>query len=124
MKALDAQLDDHPEQAREIVFLDSRNRLAHKELQLYNDHGAFLYRHPLTVARKRYAEHLAELSELRRIDPAILLAESANLTQNIRRIRSNLSRQKYKSGDERQAWEQNLSRAELRQKILEEVIRK
>ena len=124
MKELDAQLDDHPELAREIVDLDSRNRLAHKELQLYNDHRLFLCRHPLTLERRQYDEQLSELYLLKRADPAALTVEIANVMQNIRRIRSNLSRKKYKSGDEKQAWEENLSRSELRKKIIEEVIRK
>jgi hypothetical protein len=123
MKELDAQLDDHPELALETVTLDNRNRLAHKELQVYNDHHIFLYKHPLTVENKHYADQLAELRNLRHTDPAALLTEIANLLQNIRRIRSNLSRQKYKSGEERDSWQENLHHAELRKKILEEIIR-
>ena len=112
MKKLDAQLDDHPEHALEIVDLDNRNRLAHKELQQYNDHRLFLCKHPLTTERRQFSE----LYALKLADPAALMTEIANLTQNIRRIRSNLTKKKYKSDDEKQAWEQNLSRSELRKK--------
>jgi hypothetical protein len=124
MKETDAQLDDHPESALETVTLDNRNRLAHKELQLYNDHRIFLYRHPLTLERRQYDEQLSELHALKSADPDALLTEIANVLQNIRRIRSSLNRKKYKSDEERDAWQQNLTRAELRKKILEEVIRK
>jgi hypothetical protein len=124
MKELDAQLDDRPGLALEIVELDSRNRLAHRELQVYSDHRIFLYKHPLTVESRQYAAQLSELSVLRRTGPAALLTEIANPVQNIRRIRSSLSKQKYKSDEEKQSLEKNLSRAELRRKILEEIISK
>jgi type IV secretory pathway VirB4 component len=123
MKELDAQLDDHPELSLEIVELDNRNRLAHKELQVYNDHRIFLCKHPLTTERKQYDDLFAELNALKRTDPAALLTEITNLVQNIRRIRSNLAKQKYKSDEEKQSLEKNLSRAELRKKVIEEVIR-
>ena len=124
MKELDAQLDDHPELALEMVDLDNRNRLAHKELQLYNDHKVFPGKHPLTTDRRQYDDQIAQPEALKRTDPAALIAEIANIMQNIRRIRSNLNKKKYKSDDEKQAWEQNLSRSELRKKIIEEVIKK
>jgi hypothetical protein len=124
MKELDAQLDDHPELALEIVELDNRNRLAHKELQVYNDHRIFLCKHPLILERKQYEDQLSELYAIRRTDPAALLAEITNVTQNIRRIRSNLSKKKYTSDDKKKSWEQNLARLELKKTILEEVIRK
>jgi hypothetical protein len=123
MKELDAQLDDHPEFALEIVELDNRNRLAHKELQVYNDHRIFLCKHPLALERKQYEDRLTELYALKRTDPDALLTEITNLVQNIRRIRSNLAKQKYKSDEEKQSLEKNLSRAELRKKVIEEVIR-
>jgi hypothetical protein len=124
MREMDVLLDDHPDRALELVELDNRNRQAHKELQLYNDHRIFLYKHPIAAQRKQYDDQLAELYELKRTDPAALINEITNVTQNIRRIQSNLKKQKYKSEEERQSWEQNLTRAETRQKILEEVISK
>jgi hypothetical protein len=108
----------------EMVELDNRNRQAHKELQLYNDHKAFLYKHPIAAHRKQYDDQLAERYELKRNDPGALINEITNITQNIRRIKSNLNKKKYKSEEEKQSWEQNLSRAEIRKKVLEEIISK
>jgi hypothetical protein len=124
MREISAQLDERPDLALEMVELDNRNRLAHKELQMYNDHRLFLYKHPFTQQRRQYDEQLSELCDLKQNDPSALTAEIANVVQNIRRIRSNLNKKKYKSDAEKQAWEQNLSRAELREKIIEEVIKK
>lgn len=124
MREIDVLLDDQPELSREMVELDNRNRQAHKELQLYNDHKVFLYKHPIVVQRKQYDDQLAELYELKRSDPGLLINEITNVTQNIRRIQSNLNKKKYKSDEEKQSWEQNLSRAEIRKKVLEDVISK
>lgn len=107
-----------------MVELHQRNQQAHKELQLYNDHKTFLYKHPIVARRKQYDDQLAELYELKHSDPDALLNEVANTIQNIRRIKSNLNKKKYKSEEEKQSWEQNLSRAEIREKVLKEIIGK
>jgi hypothetical protein len=73
------------------------NRQAHKELQLYNDHKIFLYKHPIAASRKQYDDQLSELYELKRNDPGALMNEITNATQNIRRIKSNLNKKKHKS---------------------------
>jgi predicted nucleic acid-binding Zn-ribbon protein len=124
MQEIDAVLDDRPELAPEMVELDSRNRNAHEELQAFNDHKVFVYRHPITVRRRQYDDQLTELYNLKRTDPGALMTEIANLMQNIRRIQSNLNRKKHKTGDEKASWEANLTRAELRMKVLKEVISK
>jgi predicted nucleic acid-binding Zn-ribbon protein len=124
MQEIDAVLDDHPELAIEMVELDSRNRNAHEELQAFNDHKVFVYKHPVTVRRKQYDDQLTELYNLKRTDPGALMTEIANLMQNIRRIQSNLNRKKYKSVDEQVSWDTNLTRSELRMKVLKEVISK
>ena len=124
MQEIDVLLDDNPELAMEMVELDNRNRQAHKELQLYNDHKVFLYKHPIVAQRKQYDDMLSELYELKRTNPGALINEITNVTQNIRRIQSNLTKQKFKSPEEKESWEQNLSRAEIRKKVLEEVISK
>jgi hypothetical protein len=124
MQEIDVILDDQPELAKEMVELDNRNRQAHKELQIYNDHHVFVYKHPLVMQRKQYDDQLSELYELKRSNPGALITEITNVTQNIRRIQSNLNKKKYKSDEEKQSWEQNLSRAEVRKKVLEEVISK
>lgn len=117
-------LDDHPELSLEMVKLDNRNRLANAELQAYSTHKVFAYKHPLTIQKKQYDDMLSELYELKRSDPGALINEITNVTQNIRRIQSNIKKMKYKSDEEKQSWEQNLFRAETRKKVLEEVIRK
>ena len=95
-----------------------------KELQLYNDHKTFHYKHPIVVRRKQYDDRIAELYELKRSNPDAFLKEITNTTQNIRRIRSNINKQKYKSDEERESWEDNLSRAEIRESVLKEIIKK
>jgi len=124
MREIDVLLDDKPELSIEMVELDNRNRQAHKELQLYNDHKEFLCKHPIVVQKNQYDDQLTELYELKRTNPGALLNEINNVMQNIRRIQSNLNKQKYKSDEEKQSWEQNLSRSEIRKKILEEIISK
>jgi hypothetical protein len=124
MREIDVLLDEHPDLALEMVELDNRNRQAHKELQLYNDHKIFLYKHPIAAARKQYNDQLTELYELKRNNPEALIKEITNVTQNIRRIKSNLNKQKYKSEEEKQSWEQNLYRAETRETVLKEIIGK
>ena len=124
MQEIDVLLDTQPELAMEMVELDNRNRKAHKELQLYNDHKTFLYKHPIIARRKQYDDQLAELYELKRNDPGALMNEITNVTQNIRRIRSNLNKKKYKSNEEKQSWEENLSRSQTRETVLKEIIGK
>lgn len=124
MQEIDVILDDNPELSVEMVELDNRNRQAHAELQAFNDHKVFVYRHALTIQRKQYDDMLSELYELKRNNPGALINEITNVTQNIRRIQSNINKKKYKTDDEKQSWEQNLSRAEVRKKVLEDVISK
>jgi hypothetical protein len=124
MQEIAVLLEDQPELSMEMVELDNRNRQAHKELQLYNDHKAFLYKHPIASRRKQYDDQIAELYALKRSDPASFLKEITNTTQNIRRIKSNLNKQKYKSEEEKQSWESNLFRAETREIILKKIIEK
>ena len=124
MQEMDVLMDSKPELAMEMVELDNRNRQAHRELQLYNDHQTFLFQHPIVARRKQYDDQLAELHELRRSDPEAFIREIANTTQNIRRIKSNLNKKKYKSDEEKQSWENNLLQAEIRETILKEIIGK
>lgn len=124
MQEIDVILDDNPELSIEMVMLDSRNRQAHAELEAFSKHKVFAYKHPLVIQRKQYDDMLTELYRLKREDPGAFISEITNVTQNIRRIQSNINKEKYKSDEEKQAWEQNLSRAETRKKILEEIISK
>ena len=124
MREIAVLLDDKPELAIEMVNLENRNRQAHKELQLYNDHKTFLYKHPIVLRQKQYDDQIAELYQLKRTNPDALLNEITNVKQNIRRIQSNINNKKYKSDEEKQSWEDNLSRAEIRVEVLKDVISK
>lgn len=117
-------LDEQPELSLEMVELDNRNRQANAELQAFSKHKIFAYKHPLVVRGKKYDDFLSELYELKRTNPGKLITEITNVTQNIRRIQSNIKRKKYKSEEEKKKWEENLSNAEIRKKVLEEVISK
>ena len=124
MQEIAVLLDEEPELALEMVQLDIRNKQAHSELQAYNEHRVFVYKHPLTIRQKNYNEQLSELYNLKQNNPDALITEITNVTQNIRRIQSNLKNKKYKTDEEKEAWENNLSRAEMRKKILSEVVAK
>ena len=124
MQEIAVLLDDEPGRAMEMVELDNRNRQANKELQLYNDHKTFLYKHPIVARRKQYDKQIAELYEMKRTNPDAFIKEITNTTQNIRRIKSNINKKKYKSDEEKQSWEENLSRAEIRDSVLKEIIKK
>lgn len=124
MQEIDVILDDNPELSVEMVELDNRNRQSHAELQAFNEHKVFVYKHPITIQRKQYDDMLSELYEMKRNNPGAFINEITNVTQNIRRIQSNINKKKYKTEDEKQSWEQNLSRAEVRKKVLEDVISK
>jgi len=94
MREIDVLLDEHPELSLEMVEMDNRNRMAQKELSLYNDHKTFLYKHPIVEQRKQYDDQLAELYEMKRTNPDAFLKEITNVTQNIRRIKSNINKKK------------------------------
>jgi hypothetical protein len=124
MQEIDVLLDDQPELAKEMVLQDERNRQAHKELTSFNDTGIFAYKHPFVVKKKHYKDAYSELAELKRTDPEAFLKEITNITQNIRRIQSQLNKKKYKSDDEKRSWEQNLEKATIRKQVLEDIISK
>lgn len=124
MREIDVFIDDQPELSKEMVLTEQRNHQAHAELQAYNDHKVFVYKHPITRERKQYEEMLSELYRLKKEHPGELMNEIANITQNIRRIQSNINKNKYKSEEELESWKGNLSRAKMRKKVLEEVISK
>jgi len=127
MREIDVLLDEHPELSLEMVEMDNRNRMAQKELSLYNDHKTFLYKHhkhPIVEQRKQYDDQLAELYEMKRTSPDAFLKEITNVTQNIRRIKSNINKKRYKDENEKASWEKNLSQAETREAVLKEIIGK
>jgi hypothetical protein len=124
MLAIDRILDTDTHLALEMVECDILNRHAHLELQAYNDHQIFRYRHPLTQSYKYYTDQFAVLLELKQQNPDAFIAQIANITQNIRRIESNLRKKKYHSHDEKNAWLANLDRAKIRKQILAQILAK
>jgi hypothetical protein len=123
MQEIDVLLDEKPELAKETVTLDERNRQAHKELVSFNDTGKFVYKHPFVIKKKHYSDSYTELKELRRTDTAAFLKEITNVTQNIRRIQSNLNKKKYKTEEEKRAWDQNLEKATIRKQAMEDIVK-
>ena len=124
MQDIDILLDNNPKLSKDLVLLDERNRQAHKELKSFNDTGKFAYKHPFVIKKKLHNDSYTELTELRRTNPTAFLKEITNVTQNIRRIQSNLNKKKYKSEEEKRSWEQNLEKATIRKQVLEEIITK
>ena len=101
-----------------MAQLDERNRLAQGELETFASSGIFPARHP--IAAQFLADRKTEqaLSELKRTDPEAFLRQVANAEQNIRRLRSQLSKHHYSTDEERRRIEHNLSNAErLRERM-------
>jgi hypothetical protein len=96
MQEIDTSIDSQPHLALEMIESDILNRQAHEELQAYNDHKIFLYRHPFTRTRKYYSDQFAKLYDLRKKSPDLFLREITNITQNIRRIESNIRKKNTK----------------------------
>ncbi|MDR1883758.1 MAG: hypothetical protein LBR26_13380 [Prevotella sp.] len=115
-------MDDHTELALELVTLDIRAQQAHRELQSYNDTGKFQYVHRLTIHTKYKKDQLAELRKLKSEDPSAFMKEITNTTQNIRRIESQLHNKKYKDEEERQSWQNNLEKARIKQKAIQDIL--
>jgi hypothetical protein len=123
MQEIDVLMDDHPDLAFEMVQNDIQNRKAHKELESFNNTGKFLYIHPFTVKNQSYTSQYEELLKLKRENPTGFLNEITNVTQNIRRIESNLRQKKFKNDTTKQNWEDNLTRAKERQGIITTLLK-
>ncbi|HOG05702.1 MAG TPA: hypothetical protein PK978_05645 [Paludibacter sp.] len=61
---------------------------------------------------------------MKKENPDAFINEITNITQNIRRIQSNLRNKKYKSKTEKASWEDNLKKAILRKEIIAEILAK
>jgi len=82
-----------------------------------------LYIHSLTRSRKFSNDQYTELANLKAENPAEFLNQVTNIVQNIRRIESQIRTKKYKSDEELQSWELNLSRAKIRHEILKQLLK-
>lgn len=122
MQEIDAIIDNRTELALEMVNLDIRNRQAHEELQAYNDTKEFKYSHSLTINSRYKQTQREKLKKLKEEKPAAFINEIANLSQNIKRIQSNINKKKYKDEKELQSWQNNLEKAKIKHQTFIELM--
>jgi hypothetical protein len=123
MREIDVLLDDRPELAREMVELDNRNRLANKELQVYNDHKVFVYKHPILKEKKLKNEILTELLELKQSNPEAFVKECYNIVKGLNRYKNLLSNDKFSSDEEKLRCMENVDKYSLRHSIVQTIIK-
>lgn len=118
MKQLDEVLDKNPtaQAVADMAELRIRNYQAFAELQLFNDTGKFLCKHPILFGRSE----IAQLIKLLRQDPAEFLRQHKNVLNNIKRYRSYLKRSDRK--DKRTADRKNLERHQERERLFKMVL--
>ncbi len=122
MQEIDVLLDNHPDMAEEMVRNAIRNQQAHSELQSYNDKKQFEYIHPIAIQINYSQSQNNNLKELLASNPDAFLNEITNTIQNIRRIKSDLNKKKYKDRDQHLSWQDNLMRAELKLQVMKKLI--
>lgn len=116
------EIDDYPEKALAIADLDDRNRLAHKELEVFQDTGIFPCKHPLAVMFMAERKKLTEWRALKAKDPQAFMKQVANLQHNITRYRSQLKKDKL-SEERREAIERNLANSERLNELMQQVVK-
>ena len=124
MQEIDLIIDDQPDYAEELVRLDIRNQEAHAELQSYNDTKQFIYKHTIAENFRYKQTQQDELYKLLYKDPDKFMGEITNPLQNIRRIKSDLNKEKYKNQEERIAWMRNLDKARNKYEVMKNLISK
>lgn len=120
--ALRAEVDQYPEKALAIADLDDRNRMAHHELEVFQDTGIFPCKHPLAVQFMADRKKLTEWRALKAKDPQAFMKQVANLQHNITRYRSQLKKDKL-SEERRAAIERNLANSERLHELMQKVIK-
>ena len=120
--ALRAEVDQYPEKALAIADLDDRNRMAHYELEVFQDTGIFPCKHPLAVMFMAERKKLTEWRALKAKDPQAFMKQVSNLQHNITRYRSQLKKDKL-SEERRAAIERNLANSERLQELMQKVIK-
>lgn len=125
MQVADNFLDDKPsyQKCLEVVEKDVSHRLADNELLHFQEHKFFLYKHPLAAQKKFEQESIEDLTKLKNSNPMQFINEMTNVTQNVRRIKSQIKNKKYKDEAMLLSWEENLMRASMRLKILAELLK-
>lgn len=118
MKQLDEQLEIKPtaQAVADMAELRIRNLQAFAELQLFNDTGKFLCKHPILFGRSE----IRVLIKLLKADPSEFLRRHKNVLDNIKRYRSYLKRADRK--DRRQQDKQNLERHRERERLFRMVL--
>jgi len=120
--ALRAEVDQYPEKALAIAELDDRNRMAHHELEVFQDTGIFPCKHPLAVQFMADRKKLSEWRALKAKDPEAFIKQVANIKNNITRYRSQLKKDKL-SEERRAAIERNLANSERLHELMQKVIK-
>lgn len=120
--ALRAEVDQYPEKALAIADLDDRNRMAHHELEVFQDTGIFPCKHPLAVQFMADRKKLSEWRALKAKDPQAFMKQVSNLQHNITRYRSQLKKDKL-SEERRAAIERNLANSERLHELMQKVIK-
>ena len=119
--ALRAEIDSYPEKALAIADLDDRNRMAHHELEVFQDTGIFPCKHPIAVKFMADRKKLTEWRALKAKDPKAFMKQVANLEHNITRYRSQLKKDKL-TKERREAIERNLVNSERLHELMQQVV--
>lgn len=120
--ALRAEVDQYPEKALAIADLDDRNRMAHHELEVFQDTGIFPCKHPLAVQFMADRKKLSEWRALKAKDPQAFMKQVSNIEHNISRYRSQLKKDKL-SEERRAAIGRNLANSERLHELMQKVIK-
>ena len=105
-----------------IAELDDRNRMAHHELEVFQDTGIFPCKHPLAVQFMADRKKLSEWRALKAKDPEAFIKQVANIKNNITRYRSRLNKDKL-SEERRAATARNLANSERLHELMQKVIK-
>lgn len=116
------EVDNYPEKALAIADLDDRNRMAHHELEVFQDTGIFPCKHPMAVKFMAERKKLSEWRALKAKDPQAFMKQVANLQHNITRYRSQLKKDKL-TKEKREAIERNLANSERLHELMQKVIK-
>lgn len=125
MQQFDLQLELKPtfETCKTIVEADILNKLADNELLNFQSKNEFLWKHPLASQKKMEMDSIEEMKKLKTHNPLKFINEITNITQNIRRIESNIRNKKFKDPQTLQSWEENLMRAKMKLNILTDLLK-
>lgn len=125
MQDISVLLDSEPttELCIEMVECDILQKQAHNELCSYNERHYFIGEHPIVIERSKILQLENSLKELKKKNPTAFFNEISNITQNIRRIESNIRTKKYKDGKTLESWKNNLGTAKLKQTIIANLIK-